>query len=201
MVLATFSPQNIDRLVTMYRASLRSGRDLVIDLYTAAIAAATERDTIPRAEWDRVRVYLPRSQKAKILHERAFDRTDAVKVDRIYPEELVARRGKLVMLFRASMSRELEELRCLERARCIWSMWPGYLHETSGQRLREWLDRMGIPMVIHHASGHAYIADLQRLVRALAPHRVVPIHSWAGDRFEKYFSNVERRRDGEWWEV
>ena len=55
MVLAMFSPQNIDRLVTMYRACLRSGRDLVVDLYTAAIAAATGRDTIPRADWDRIR--------------------------------------------------------------------------------------------------------------------------------------------------
>jgi len=35
MVLAMFAPQNIDRLVTISRACLRAGRDLVIDLYTA----------------------------------------------------------------------------------------------------------------------------------------------------------------------
>src|SRR5213593_1413221 len=87
VVLAMFSPQNIDRLVTIYRACLRSGRDLVIDLYTAAITAATGRDTIPRADWDRVRVYLPRSQKAKVIREKAFVRTEAVKQRRIYPEE------------------------------------------------------------------------------------------------------------------
>jgi ribonuclease J len=201
MVLAMFSPQNIDRLVTVYRACVRSGRDLVIDLYTAAIATATGQDTIPRAEWDRVHVYLPRSQKARVIHEQAFDRTEAVKAHRIYPEELLARRGELVMLFRASMSRELEVIDCLERARCVWSMWPGYLREPSGERLRLWLDRLGIPLVIHHASGHAFISDLQRLVRALTPGRVVPIHSFAGDRFEDFFSRVERRLDGEWWEA
>ena len=32
MVLAAFSPQNIDRLVTLFRAALRSGRELVLDL-------------------------------------------------------------------------------------------------------------------------------------------------------------------------
>ena len=201
MVLALYSPQNIDRLVTIYRACLRSGRDLVIDLYTAAIAAATGQDTIPRADWDRVRVYLPRSQRVKVIREQAFDRTEAVRPHRIYPEELAARRGELVMLFRASMSRELEEIGCLEGARCIWSMWSGYLREPSGERLRAWLDRLGIPMRIHHASGHAFIPDLQRLVRALAPDRVVPIHSFGGDRFEDFFPRVERRRDGEWWEV
>ena len=38
-------------------------------------------------------------------------------------------------------------------------------------------------------------------VRALVPARVVPIHSFAGDRFENFFPRVERRQDGEWWEV
>jgi len=201
MVLAMFSPQNIDRLVTMYRACVRSGRDLVIDLYTASISAATGLDTIPGAAWDRVRVYLPRSQRARIIRDRAFERTEAVKPHRIYAEELIARRGELVMMFRGSMSREVEEMRCLEGAHAVWSMWPGYLGEPSGERLRGWLDRLGITMDIHHASGHAFIPDLQRLVRALAPDRVVPIHSFAGDRFENFFPRVERRRDGEWWEV
>ncbi len=105
------------------------------------------------------------------------------------------------MLFRASMSREMEEIGCLEGACCIWSMWSGYLREPSGERLRAWLDRLGIPMRIHHASGHAYIPDLQRLVYALAPDRVVPIHTFAGDRFEEFFPGVERRKDAEWWEV
>lgn len=201
LVLAMFSPQNIDRLVTMYRACLRSGRDLVIDLYTAAIAAATGRETIPRAYWDRVRVYLPRSQRAKIISAHAFDRTDGVKRHRIYRDELVARRGELVMLFRPSMISELEAIGCLQGAGCVCSMWPGYLHQPSGEWLSAWLDRLGIPMVIHHASGHAYIPDLQRLVRALVPNRVVPIHSFAGDRFEEFFPRVERRRDRDWWEV
>ena len=201
MVLAMFSPQNVDRLVTIYRACLRAGRDLVVDLYTAAVAVATGRDTIPQADWDRVRVYLPRSQKAKVIREQAFERTDAVKLRRIYAEELTKRRGELVMLFRQSMGRELEAIGCLEAARAVWSMWPGYLRQPSGARLKEWLERLGIPMTIHHASGHAYIPDLQRLVEAVAPGRVVPIHSEAGDRFAEFFSNVERRRDAEWWDV
>jgi ribonuclease J len=196
-----FSPQNIDRLVTIYRAARQARRDLVIDLYTAAIAAATGRDTIPQANWDAVRVYLPHSQRRQVMAAKAFDRTAAVRLRRIYPEDLRARRSDLVMLFRASMRRELEEAGCLDKASAIWSMWPGYQREPSGERLRAWLDQRGIPLVIHHASGHAFIPDLQRLVAALAPERVVPIHSFAADRFEAFFPRVERRRDGEWWDV
>ena len=88
IVLAMCSPQNIDRLVTQYRAALRSERIFVMDLYATAITAATGRDTIPQADWDRVRVSLPRSQKHRIIKEQAFERPDAVKAKRIFPEEL-----------------------------------------------------------------------------------------------------------------
>ena len=63
------------------------------------------------------------------------------------------------------------------------------------------LERHGIPLAIHHASGHAFIPDLKRLVEALAPHRVVPIHTFAGERFGEFFHRVECHADGEWWEV
>lgn len=201
IVLAMFSPQNIDRLVTVYRACLRSQRDLVIDLYTAAIIRATGKKTIPQVDWDHVRVYLPKSQKLKVLREKAFDRTNAVKSHRIYAEELRERKGELVMLFRGSMARELEQIDCLEDAKLLWSMWPGYLRESSGAALKSFLDSHGIDMAIHHSSGHAYIPDLQRLVEALDPARVIPIHSFAGDRFEKFFPRIDRKHDGDWWQV
>lgn len=201
IVLALFSPQNVDRLVTFYRAAIRANRDLVIDLYTAAIAAATGRPTIPQADWERVHVYLPRSQRSRVIKEAAFHRTDAVRPHRIYPEALATRRSDLVILFRASMAKELESADCLDGARAIWSMWPGYLEEPSGLRLRRWFSSAGISMIIHHSSGHGHIRDLQRLVAALRPDRVVPIHTFAPHRFDELFPRVERHPDLEEWAV
>jgi len=201
MVLALYSPQNVDRLVTMYKAAIRADRIFVMDLYTAAVVAATGRITIPQADWDRVRVYLPNSQRAKVIKEQAFERTDAVRSARIFPEEMAARRAELVMTFRMSMARELESATCFAGASAVWSMWPGYLREPSGKALSAFLDRHGIPLQIHHASGHAFIPDLQRLVEALAPQRLVPIHTFAGDRFAQFFPRVQREPDGVWWEV
>lgn len=201
LVLAMFSPQNIDRLVSVYKATIATGRDLVVDLYTAAIAAATGRATIPQAHWDRVRVYVPQAQRANVIRARAFERVAAVRSRRIYGEELAARRGELTMLFRASMGRELARAGCFDGATAVWSMWPGYLREPSGVALTSFLADHDIPLAIHHASGHAFIADLQRLVAGLAPARVVPIHSFATDRFAEFFPRVDRKVDGEWWEV
>jgi ribonuclease J len=47
LVVVLASAQNIDRLVTVYRAALRADRDLVVDLYSADIAACTGRPSIP----------------------------------------------------------------------------------------------------------------------------------------------------------
>lgn len=49
IVLLLYSPQNIDRLVTLFRAAKRAGRLFVLDLYAATITAATGRDSIPQS--------------------------------------------------------------------------------------------------------------------------------------------------------
>lgn len=201
MALVTYSAQNVDRLVTLYRAALRADRDFVMDLYTAAVAAATGRDTIPQAGWERVRVFLPRAQRARVIREEAFEKVDAVRPDRVYPEELAERAGELVMTFRMSMAPELERANCLAGASEVWSLWAGYLKGAGGERLREFLDRHRIPLVVHHASGHASVAELQRLAGAVGAARTIPVHTEAPGRFTELFDGVELRADGEWWDV
>jgi ribonuclease J len=201
MVLVSFSPQNVDRLVSVYRAALRADRDLVVDLYTSAIARATGRRTIPQPGFPRLRVFLSSVERRRILRHRAFDRVDAVRAQRIYPQELAARQGALVLLFRPSMAGDLERARCLSGASAIWSMWPGYLRQPSSQPLLEFLSRHAIPLTVHHSSGHASVADLQRLARALQPRRLVPIHTFGSEHFADHFANVERHPDGTWWDV
>lgn len=201
MVLACYSAQNIDRLVTLYKATLRADRDFIMDLYTATIAAATGYDTIPQSDWDRVRVFLPSSQRRQVIREQAFERTDAVRSKRIYPEELVARRSELVMTFRASMATDLERAGCLAEARLVWSMWPGYLRDERMIDFREFLDRHQIPLTVLHASGHATVEDLVRLAEAMQPARIVPIHTAHPELFAGIFGHAELHRDLEWWEV
>jgi ribonuclease J len=148
-----------------------------------------------------VRVFLPRGQKARVIKAEAFERTNAVRASRIFPQELRARAGELILLFRGSMVRDLDAAGCLDDAALAWSMWPGYLRDESGIALQTWASERGIPLSHHHASGHAFVPDLRRLVDALAPERVVPIHSFAGDRYADLFPRVDRRHDGETWTV
>ena len=201
MVLALYSPQNIDRLVTLFRAAKRAGRVFVFDLYAVAITAATGRDTIPQSSWPEVRVFVPQSQRVRVKEAGQFERVDGIRESRIYPEELAALADGLVITFRGSMLGELERAECLGGAEAVWSMWPGYLEQPSGVALRDRLTERGIPLTIAHTSGHATVADLQRLVAAIRPERIVPIHTAMPERFKELFGGAELHADGEWWDV
>jgi ribonuclease J len=201
IVLAMYSAQNIDRLVTMFRACLQSGRHLVMDLYGASVAAATGNSCIPQAGFDQLMVYMPLRQRIQVKESGQFHRAAAIRPTRIFPEQLASRAHELVFTFRTSMIREIEKAECLKDARVVWSMWPGYFTRPGQERLLRFLESHQIPMVTHHASGHAYVADLQRFVRAVNAGRVVPIHTFAPERFTEFFENVEPHSDGAWWPV
>ena len=202
LALCFFSPQNVDRLVSIFRATKRAGRTLVYDLYAASVARATGRfTTIPQPEWPEVRVYLPRAQRRKVIATGQFERVDAVRQARIYADEPASERVRFAMLFRSSMGPELAQAGCLAGAQTIWSQWAGYLNEPEGERTKAWLADHGIPLSIIHASGHADIDDLRRLAEAFREARLVPIHTAHPERFADVFGRVEIHADGEWWAV
>jgi ribonuclease J len=201
MVLVAFSMQNVDRIVSLYRAARRADRDLILDLYGAAVTLATGNPNIPQPGADRVRFFVPQAQRVKILRSRLFERVQLIQRDRIYPEQLGQEAARLVLSFRPSMIRDLERAKCLHGAETIWSMWPGYLQGERMIDFHEFLDRHQIPLTVLHASGHATVEDLVRLAEAMNPERIVPIHTAHPERFASIFGHAEPHRDLEWWEV
>ena len=202
VVLACYSPQNIDRMVTMHRAALRSGRTLALDLYAAGIARATGRpQSIPQGGWDSVYTYVPFNQRVRVKQAGEFHRISAIRHRRLFPEDLAARTRELVVTFRGSMASELEATGCLDGAGALWSMWPGYLDEPSGVKLRRWLADHNIPLTLLHSSGHAAVPDLQHLASAVGARQVVPMHTAHPGFFEDLFDNVHVREDGQWWQA
>jgi ribonuclease J len=205
LVVVLGSAQNIDRLVTVYRAALRSDRDLVVDLYTADIAAATGRPSIPAVgdAWPRVHVYAPLRQRVRVKESGEFDRVERVKDRRLFAEQLRERAGELV-LFGAYQGEIPSLIRdgLLTGGAVVWSMWDGYLEEPSGQRLQKVLQSANVPLIQHHTSGHATPADLVRLVEAMKPDVVVPIHTEALDVYASAVGEVvQPHADGTWWTV
>ena len=202
LALVQASGQNIDRLVTIYRACLKAGRTLVIDLYTALVLEATGNPHIPQSSWEGVTLCIPYRQRIQIKKNGWFDALARHSSHRIYPaEHLTKRPGKYVLIFRKLWMGDLEQAQCLEGACLIHSQWEGYLSEPDFKGIDDWRQRHGMAFHQVHTSGHASTADLKRLAIALSPRVLVPIHSAAPEQFDAIYQPVVRHPDGEWWEV
>lgn len=201
MGLACYSPQNVDRLVSVYKAALRSGRSLVIDLYGAAVAAATGNASIPQVDWSRIRVYVPQAQRRRVKDSGQFWRVNELGTSRIFADDLAAAPDQWVMCFRQSMLRELDRAGCLHGAHAVWLMWAGYLDGAAGQLFRDSLASLGIDLTLVHASGHATVKDLQRLAAAIDAEKIVPIHTDTPERYSGLFDRVVMQSNEVWWGV
>ena len=203
IVLVACSAQNIDRVVTIYRAAKQTGRTLIVDAYAAEILKATGYDSIPRPlrGWSNVAVFIPQAQRVHLVRKNIAPIVDSYRGFRVWPEQLAENAPCSVMLFRPWMLRDLERAEALAGARVIWSQWEGYLKEGPGAQLKADCEVRGIPFEIIHTSGHASIADLKRLAAAVCPKALVPIHTFEAERFPALFENVVLRQDEEWWEA
>ena len=200
LVLTCFSGQNIDRFVSFYRASVRSGRTFVIDAYMANLIRGIGLPSLPDVasdEW--LRVFLPSGQRRTLIAQQRFDLIDWVRDRRIYADELSAGTGQFAMMFRPTMARDMGKLD-LGRASLIYSMWPGYL-ERDKIDLRQWCSERQIQFDIVHSSGHAHLADLQRMAEAVDAKWVVPIHSAHPDKYPGLFAQTSAIEDGVWGEI
>ena len=81
-----FSGQNIDRIVTIYKACQRANRQIIVDMYAAEILRATGNPRLPQAGWNGIQVFLPASQKWRIQNEKAFDIATPYDRYRIYTQ-------------------------------------------------------------------------------------------------------------------
>jgi ribonuclease J len=121
--LVACSAQNIDRVVTVYRAAKRCERQLVVDAYAAEVLKATGYASIPKPadDWHNVKVFIPHRQRVSLKKHGIASLVDGYKGRRIWPENLKAEAPRIVMLIRPWMLDELGTRGVLDGARVIWS--------------------------------------------------------------------------------
>lgn len=194
LVLAAFSPQDVDRLVTLYRSARRTGRTFVADAYAAFILHLVAGEaTIPRPTRDKgIRVYFNATFRKKNIERlnRLFDS------DRIDLEEILADPGRHLMAFRPSMTALDFNGQFPPQARVLYGYWPGYLKNPDWVELQRQVAEVGGDFIPAHASGHIYTAHLRDLVTALNPKTVIPIHTFEPGLFGKFFPDVVQTVDG-----
>lgn len=187
--------------MTIWNACQRADRQFIVDMYTAEMLRATGNERMPQADWDGIRVFLPFSQKMRIVAEKAFDISNPYYPYRIYREKFAEVAAKSVLLFRPNMVRELEDAGCLDGGCVVCSVWPGYIANEANRQFDGWVKARGLPIHFCHTSGHASVADLLRLRGAFPGAVAVPVHLKDRQRFAASFSKVELHEDGNWWNI
>lgn len=190
---------NIDRLVSIYRASKKSGKTLVVDLYQYCLLNSLKvfSDRLPPHERDHLRVFYPAHQAASldesghadVMTRQAFPRW-------IKRDEIVARAEEMVIrLSYGEMHRLARKIQGKTPPVFVWSMWTGYLEQNKAMSRLPGL--YGQKWKVIHVSGHARKHDLQWLTKAICPKMLVPIHTLRGEDYENLFENVRRVDDKE----
>ena len=201
LTLVHTSAQNIDRVVSIFRACKRTGKTLVIDLYTAVVLEATGNKNIPQSDWPEIALYIPEKQRIQIKQNKWFDLLKRHLKNRIFISNLQSISKSSVLLFRPLHIHDLENADLLKNALYIYSQWEGYWDKEENEYFRDWIDKHKIPKISIHTSGHASPTDLKRFAEALAPLRIVPIHTFMPEKYPELFENVEFHHDGDYWEV
>lgn len=198
--LINTSAQNIDRLVTIYRACKRTGKMMVVDVYTAAIMKEMSRyasTPFPSSSFPEVKVMYPYFLSKMIAEKIGKEFLYQFQPFKMTKEEISERRKEIVFLLRPSMKTDLDRIDKMENGNFIYSMWSGYLKQPKTKSFADHLKTKGFSFHQIHTSGHADVATLKQMVAAIRPKNLVPIHTFDGDTYKDLFKNVKRVTDRE----
>ena len=201
MTLLYFSAQNIDRLVSFYRASLRTGKIFVIDFYTANILGCLKDYAsvpYPSKDYSNIRVFFPYWLCRRITQQGREELMYRYKSYKITRKEISDRSGEIMMMVRPSMLKDLGLIKNIEEATFIYSLWEGYLPDYSMQKMMRFIKKKKMNFYQVHTSGHAEIGTLKKVVKKLKPGIIIPIHTFYPDKYADLFSpKIVQLSDGE----
>ena len=187
------SSQNIDRLVSAYRACVKTDTLFVVDPYTAYILHALKDISkgIPQYDWDKnMRIFfIPNKYTDKVLNEKKMFQFGKAKITK---EEVFSLEKKMLVKDSYTMRNIFRNKRLLKDTSVIYSQWEGYLDDVKG-----FWDENGVKIIQVHVSGHAYVEDLVKFAKAMKPKNIIPIHTEKAERFKELFdSNIILLDDG-----
>lgn len=199
-VFVAWSAQNVDRTVTLYRACLKTGRTLVVDLYTAEVMEMlAEFGRLPAPGWKQVKVVMTAGLRRRYSGPDGDAFSDRMAKLGMSAAALEHSPEPLVVMTRASLIRDFAKKGVIPTAddAWSWSQWRGYLENADGDAVQRWFSDAGAKADHIHTSGHASSSDLREFARAIAPKTMVPIHGVKWDIDREGFPPITRLQDGQ----
>ena len=193
------SSTNIDRLVSFYKASTRTGKNFIEDLFTATITLPLNL-TIPKpGEFNNVSVWIPRKYnfKSKDFKEKYIKPLEKYKNPQVLKRDYT-------MMIKTSMLEDIKMLYdkgYITNACLVYSMWEGYKEQKEMKKFLESIEDLGIKIISLHTSGHADIKAMKHLEEHLKPDIVIPIHTNKKEKSKEIFKNARILEDNEELEI
>lgn len=195
------SGQNIDRLVSIYKAATKTNKILIVDVYVATILkelSGFARIPYPSKVFDNVKVMFPYFTSKRLASQGDEKILYQFKNYKIKKEEISKNPYNYVIIVRPSMQPDLDHIAGIDGGNFIYSMWEGYKEKTVTKKFLDYFKSRGFSIFDIHTSGHADLATLQQMVEAIKPKSIVPIHTFNGEDYKRFFpSPILLLNDGE----
>lgn len=194
------SSQNIDRLVSIYKACILSNKTFVIDVYTANVLDTLSRFTnlpTPLKDFKQMKVIFPNKLTTNLCERNLEHLVYKFTGSKITTATISENPSDYVVMVRPNMKVDLEKI-AVDKGNLIYSMWDGYLEKEYTMEFVYYLEGRNFTMHQIHTSGHADTPTLKRMVDALKPKNIVPIHTFSGSDYKNIFTTpVVEMNDGE----
>jgi ribonuclease J len=204
------SSQNIDSIVSAYRACKKANKIFVVDMYTAWILEKMKiiSSSIPNIDWGDVKVikkfggsYYQKLQENKEYFKgftsKVFD--NVVEIDDIKANP----QNYFLKISPWHIQKVLNYIE-VDTSNIIYSQWLGYLKEefSNIDTVELFKDlKENNNWIYAHTSGHADLPALQKFASSLEPKKLIPIHTEFKGKFAEHFENVMILEDGESFDI
>jgi len=205
------SAQNIDRLISVFRACKRTNKFLVIDVYTAWILdmARKQSKNIPAIEWQEIKVFDHPNQLEKIKDKSYDEFRNRINEQRT-GNAVFQNPSDFVYFVRCPNEKLVNKLRKKGTINIIYSQWEGYLKEEHKTFCTDNINTLksdsDISFQVIHTSGHTNVPDLMKFAKAINSNKIVPIHTAFPEKFKtefekEGFANISLWDDGKEYSI
>ena len=187
LVLVSVSAQNLDRLVGIIRASIRSNRQLVLDFYSAFVLylLGSETNLPTMGVSPKLRLFISSRLKSKLSRGVLAKLRARWKVCEIGVDEVRKNPGQFVLIFQQSMLESDFECTLPANSLLIYSRWDGYRKLDQFKPMESAINACDGSIQAIHTSGHLFDFDCRRLIDQLTRSKIVPIHTFEPDQLRK----------------
>jgi ribonuclease J len=194
-VLVYQSGQNVSRAVSFYKAARATGREFVLDFYSAHVLSelgkCTGGTSLPYpGNLPGIRVWYPNYLTNRLFNTNQGEIPIRYSTYKMTKEEMAEKLSNLVLYVRPGMDFDLKHIIGIEGSILLYSLWSGYHEKGSTKRFLDEVNALGITVQSLHTGGHASIGTLRALVETLHPKILLPIHTFYPDEYATTFGCI-----------